>query len=153
MTRYRNLHLDHQLCFALCSATRAITRAYRVRLERIGLTYTQYLAFLALWENDGQTVRGLADRLDLDSATMTPLLKRLERAGLVTRDRSPRDERVVEVHLTDGGRELQHKAAIIQREVAALTGMEPDEFTALRNRLHKLADTVSAAEQSQAVPG
>jgi DNA-binding MarR family transcriptional regulator len=142
------LHLDDQLCFALYHASRALTRAYAPLLEPLGLTYPQYLVLLVLWERDGVPVKALGDRLSLDSGTLTPLLKRLEQQGLVTRTRSEDDERVVQIHLTVTGRALRGKAKKIPMELACSAGYDlasdrsvreiarlRDELTALASRL------------------
>jgi MarR family transcriptional regulator, organic hydroperoxide resistance regulator len=144
--KYENLKLDNQLCFALYSATHALTRAYRNALESTGLTYTQYLVLLALWENENLTVKSVADRLDLDSASLTPILKRLEVAGFLTRQRNKADERVVEIKLTERGHALQDEVTNIQKRVACQTGLPADEFNQLKNSLHKLVETMHANE-------
>jgi MarR family transcriptional regulator, organic hydroperoxide resistance regulator len=144
--KYENLKLDNQLCFALYSATHALTRAYRNALESTGITYTQYLVLLALWENNHLTVKSVADRLDLDSASLTPILKRLEVSGLILRKRSKSDERVVEITLTDKGQALQDEVANIQKRVACQTGLPSDEFEVLKSSLHKLVETMHANE-------
>ena len=144
--KYENLKLDNQLCFALYSATHALTRAYRNALESTGITYTQYLVMLALWENNHLTVKSVADRLDLDSASLTPILKRLEVAGFLTRQRNKADERVVEIALTERGHALQDIVAGIQKQVACQTGLPQDEFEQLKNSLHKLVATMHANE-------
>ena len=146
MMKYENLKLDNQLCFALYSATHALTRAYRNALESTGITYTQYLVMLALWENNQLTVKTVADRLDLDSASLTPILKRLEVAGFLVRQRNKTDERVVEITLTDKGYALQDEVANIQKRVACQTGLPPDEFEVLKSSLHKLVETMHANE-------
>lgn len=143
MSNYENLQLKNQLCFALYAATHAIIRSYRSRLGKVGLTYPQYLVLLVLWETDGMTVKSLAQRLTLDSGTLTPLLKRLENAGLLVRKRSTDDERVVNIFLTDAGRNLQHEVAAMQREVACQTGLSPVEFFALRDSLDRLVETIN----------
>lgn len=140
--RHENLKLDNQLCFALYSATHSLTRAYRNALETTGITYTQYLVMLALWENNQLTVKSVADRLDLDSASLTPILKRLEVAGLLSRQRNKADERVVEITLTDKGHALQDEVANIQKRVACQTGLAHDEFEQLKHSLHKLVETM-----------
>ena len=135
-----SLRLDDQLCFALYAATNAITRAYRAPLQAIGLTYPQYLVMLVLWELPGtHSVKGLADRLDLDSSTLTPLLKRLADAGLVQRQRDSHDERVVRIGLTPQGAALQEQAARIQQGVAGRTRLSATAFQRLREELHQLA--------------
>lgn len=146
MMKYENLKLDNQLCFALYAATHALTRAYRNALENTGITYTQYLVMLALWENNRLTVKSVADRLDLDSASLTPILKRLEAAGFLDRQRNKADERVVEITLTDKGHALQDEVANIQKRVACQTGLPPDEFEVLKSSLHKLVETMHANE-------
>ena len=144
--KYENLKLDNQLCFALYSATHSLTRAYRNALESTGITYTQYLVMLALWENDNLTVKSVAERLDLDSASLTPILKRLEVAGFLTRQRNKSDERVVEIKLTDKGNILQDEVANIQKRVACQTGLPPDEFEKLKHSLHKLVEVMNENE-------
>ena len=144
--KYENLKLDNQLCFALYSATHSLTRAYRNALESTGITYTQYLVMLALWENDNLTVKSVAERLDLDSASLTPILKRLEVAGFLTRQRNKSDERVVEIKLTDKGNILQDEVANIQKRVACQTGLPPDEFEQLKHSLHKLVQVMNENE-------
>ena len=147
MTNYENLLLNNQLCFALYAATNAIIRTYRPKLGRVGLTYPQYLALLVLWETDGMTVKGLAHRLKLDSATITPLLKRLENAGLLTRQRNEKDERVVNIYLTSKGSELKHEVAQMQKEVACQSGLKETEFFELRDTLHRLVEMMSVDQE------
>jgi MarR family transcriptional regulator, organic hydroperoxide resistance regulator len=144
--KYENLKLDNQLCFALYSATHAITRIYRNELESTGITYTQYLVMLALWENNQLTVKSVADKLDLDSASLTPILKRLEVAGFLTRRRNKADERVVEISLTAKGNDLQDEVANIQKRVACQTGLPPDEFNQLKQALNKLVNSLHSNE-------
>ena len=146
---YDNLRLDRQLCFALYAATHAITRAYRTRFSTLGLTYPQYLVLLALWESDGQTVRGLARRLQLDAATLTPLLKRLEESGLIERRRGVPDGRTVQALLTPRGHALRHQVAPLQREVTCQTGLGETDFEALRSTLHRLTGDLSVREHGQ----
>ena len=138
-----SLRLDDQLCFALYAATNVITRAYRAPLARLGLTYPQYLAMLVLWEYGNQTVKGLADRLDLDSSTITPLVKRLAAAGLVHRARDPANQRKLCIQLTSAGRAMQAQAKKIQERVACQTHLRPDEFVALRAQLHRLVTEIN----------
>jgi DNA-binding MarR family transcriptional regulator len=137
------LRLDRQVCFALYSASRAIVRAYGPLLEPLGLTYPQYLTLLVLWETDGISVKQLGERLALDSATLTPLLKRLEQQKLVERRRDQRDERVVRIHLTDKGRALRTKAKQIPTTLACRAGFDPEDKTAI-SRLGKLRDELTA---------
>ncbi len=143
MTAYENLKLDNQLCFALYAATHSLTRAYRNALERSGITYTQYLVMLVLWENNNISVGKIAQRLELDSGTLTPMLKRLETAGLVKRLRSVDDERIVEISLTEAGNALQHEIAQVQHGVACKTGLDIEEYKQLIEALHRLVGTMS----------
>jgi len=143
MAEFENLKLDHQLCFALYAATHALTRAYREVLEPSGLTYTQYLVMLVLWEHDNIPVGDVARRLDLDSATLTPILKRLEAAGLLNRTRKSDDQRVVTITLTSSARELQREVASLQLKVACQTGLDDAEFLALRETLHRLVERMN----------
>ncbi|TCV97119.1 MarR family transcriptional regulator [Luteibacter rhizovicinus] len=132
------LRLDDQLCFALYAASRAMTATYRRLLEELGLTYPQYLAMLVLWERDSLTVGELGEQLLLDSGTLTPLLKRLESAGLVSRVRRPEDERSVLITLTDAGRALRDKANPIPDQLLCQTGMAPEDVIQLREELKTL---------------
>lgn len=132
------LLLDNQLCFALYSASLLMTKLYKPLLDQIGLTYPQYLAMLALWEEDGVTVSTLGARLYLDSGTLTPLLKRLEKAGFLTRERNEEDERQVLIRLTHEGRTLKKRATDIPRKIIAATGANVPEIINLRKRLKKL---------------
>lgn len=132
------LSLDNQLCFALYSSSLLMTKLYKPMLDEIGLTYPQYLAMLALWEEDGVTVSALGNRLYLDSGTLTPLLKRLEKAGLIQRERNAEDERQVLVRLTQAGRALKRQAAAIPKKAAASAGVPVAELIALRKKLQKL---------------
>jgi DNA-binding MarR family transcriptional regulator len=136
------LKLDRQLCFALYSASLAMTRLYQPLLRPLGLTYPQYLAMLVLWEGDGIPVSALGQRLQLDSGTLTPLLKRLEAAGLVQRLRDSADERRVLLHLTPAGRSLKARAARLPPQVAGAAGCGPDDIAALTRRLQQLRDQV-----------
>ncbi len=119
------LALDDQLCFALYAAQRATTRAYAPLLEPLGLTYPQYLVMLVLWEEDGASVRRIGERLALDSGTLTPLLTRLEKEGLVARRRSEEDERVVHIDLTAKGTALRTKAKKVPIALACAMGLDP----------------------------
>lgn len=137
--------LDHQLCFALYSASLAMTKLYKPLLEPLGLTYPQYLVMLVLWQDDGLGVSELGERLQLDSGTLTPLLKRLEAAGLVQRLRDVEDERRVRVQLTAAGRALKARARAVPEAVACASGCRLDELAALTTRLKALRDQVVAA--------
>lgn len=136
------LALANQLCFALYSASHAFTRVYRRHLDPLGLTYPQYLAMLALWEHEDVTVKDLGERLRLDSGTLTPLLKRMEAAGLVARRRDPADERSVRVRLTPEGAALREEGLKVRQKIgAAIAGAVPD-IAALRDEVAKLRDVL-----------
>ncbi|MBA2672527.1 MarR family transcriptional regulator [Ramlibacter sp.] len=132
------LQLDNQLCFALYSASLAMTKLYKPLLAELGLTYPQYLAMLVLWEGDGLAVSELGQRLSLDSGTLTPLLKRLEALGLIGRLRAVDDERRVHIHLTAAGRRLKTRAAKVPGCVLAATGLPLAEVVQLRGRIQEL---------------
>ena len=135
--------LDDQLCFALYAASRAVTARYRPMLDRMGLTYPQYLVMMLLWETDGQTVGQLGARLSLDSGTLSPLLKRLTAAGLVSRHRRVDDERSVSILLTDAGRALQSQALDVSSEMIGALGLEMAEFDHLKDELRALTERVA----------
>ncbi|WP_308188409.1 MarR family winged helix-turn-helix transcriptional regulator [Nocardia australiensis] len=137
-----HLTLDEQLCFQLYAASRAMTATYRPKLEQLGLTYPQYLVMLALWERDGRSVGDLSAALALDSGTLSPLLKRLEAAGLIERRRAAADERRVDIQLTEHGRGLRSRARCIPPEMAEASGLSDDEFTELRKALRRLTDSL-----------
>ena len=137
------LLLDNQLCFALYSASLAMTKLYKPLLDAIGLTYPQYLALLVLWERDGLTVSELGERLSLDSGTLTPLLKRLETAGLVSRLRDTADERHVHIQLTTEGRSLKAHASDIPSCVLQATHCEVAEAVALTRQVQALRDRLT----------
>jgi DNA-binding MarR family transcriptional regulator len=139
------LTLDNQVCFAAVLAARTVVSLYRPILEPLGLTHPQYLVMLALWERDGRSISDLGGALQLEPATLTPLLKRLEAAGLVRRARSDEDERVVRVTLTDAGRALREQAEHVPGRIAARTGMSIAELTQLRDTLHAFVDRIGAA--------
>jgi DNA-binding MarR family transcriptional regulator len=139
------LLLDHQLCFALHSASLTMTRIYKPHLDALGLTYPQYLVLLVLWEGDGIAVSDIGERLFLDSGTLTPLLKRLQAQGLVDRSRDPRDERRVMVRLTQAGRDLKGKAAGIPACILGATGCTVQELTRLADDIKALRRRLSAA--------
>ncbi|CAN7206769.1 MarR family transcriptional regulator [Acidovorax sp. Leaf76] len=134
------LRLDNQVCFALYSASLAMTKLYKPLLEAIGLTYPQYLVMLVLWERDGVTVSELGERLFLDSGTLTPLLKRLEASGLIARLRDVQDERRVRITLTPAGRALRQGAEAIPPCVLESSQCTIPELTALTTELKQLRD-------------
>lgn len=133
-----HLLLDQQFCFALYAASRSITGLYRPLLEPLGLTYPQYLVMLVLWEQDGVTVRELGQRLQLDSGTLTPLLKRLQLAGLVSRQRRAKDEREVDIRLTPAGLALRERASDIPACMAQRLELSLDQMQGLREELKRL---------------
>lgn len=137
--------MDRQLCFALYSASRAMTAAYRPILSELNLTYPQYLVLLVLWEEDRVTVGRLGERLQLDSGTLSPLLKRLEANGFIHRERSQQDERQVEVTLTSAGRKLEAKAQCIPEKLGAQTGITEREAADLRDAIRRLTDALTAS--------
>ena len=141
-----SVDLDDQLCFALYAASRAVTARYRPMLEAIGLTYPQYLVMMLLWEQDNQTVGQLGTRLALDSGTLSPLLKRLTAAGLVTRHRRVEDERSVSIALTDAGPALRERAFAISESMIGAIGFDRGEFHDLMDRLRLLTERVNRGE-------
>lgn len=140
-----SLLLDDQLCFALYAAQRAVTAAYRPLLDDLRLTYPQYLVLLVLWERGESTVKELAGALRLDYGTVSPLLKRLEGAGLVRRERAPEDERSVLVACTGRGEELRERAARVPGALLTTTGLGAQEIARLREELWKLTERAVAA--------
>ncbi len=144
LTSDQALQLDHQLCFALYSASLAMTKLYKPMLDELGLTYPQYLAMLVLWEHDGVAVSELGDRLHLDSGTLTPLLKRLETAELVTRLRDVQDERRVLIRLTAAGRKLKARAARIPGCVLDASQCSVAEAVTLTRQVQALRERLTA---------
>ncbi|MEA9983858.1 MULTISPECIES: MarR family winged helix-turn-helix transcriptional regulator [Subtercola] len=136
------LSLDEQICFALYSASRSITSRYRELLDPLGLTYPQYLVFVVLWHEGALSVSQLGERLALDSGTLSPLLRRLEKSGLIARERGTADERVVMVSLTPSGSDLRAEAAGIPAAICASTGLQLPELQALTQQLASLTDHV-----------
>lgn len=136
------LQLNEHLCFSLYACSRAISRLYRPLLEQMGITYPQYLVLLSLWEGDQRTVKELGELLDLDSGTLTPLLKRMEANELIRRVRSTEDERVVMVLLTEKGLTLKGEADCIPSALLSASGMSNDEVLELNKTIKVLADKV-----------
>ena len=130
------LRLDHQLCFPLYACARKVTQAYTPFLKPLGLTYTQYLVMLVLWESDGLRVTELCERLYLDTGTLTPVLKKMEQAGLLDRRRSVQDERQVEVFLTQAGQDLKEQARNIPFQMARCMSMPQEDAANLYRILH-----------------
>ncbi|AMG57018.1 MarR family winged helix-turn-helix transcriptional regulator [Pantoea vagans] len=137
------LLVDQQLCFALYSANLAMNKVYRQLLSQLDITYPQYLVMLVLWQKDDVTVSEIGEQLFLDSATLTPLLKRLESAGLINRQRTRQDERQVAVTLTEAGRTLQHNAESIPEAVKCATACDDDALLALKLQLDGLRDNLN----------
>lgn len=147
---YEQLKLDNQLCFPVYAASRLITREYQPFLDRLGITYPQYLVFMILWENDRMPVNDIAKKLILNTNTITPLLKRMEQQGFVKRKRSTVDERMVIVQLTAKGRKLQEEASLIPKE---LTGrlvegeLKIDDLVRLKEMLESMIRSLSGQDQ------
>ena len=134
------LKLSDYLCFAVYSANLAFGKAYKPILDKLGLTYTQYITVIALWEDDNQTVSGLGEKLFLESNTLTPILKKLEAMGYLSRQRDQEDERQVRVALTDAGRALREQA--LSMSLVEETGLQPDEFAKIQNAIATLRDNL-----------
>ena len=148
MATLDDLTLDDQLCFALYGASMAIQRAYKPLLDELGITYPQYLVLGALWEEDGQTVGSIARRLDLESSTVTPLLKRLEQAGFVRRERQADDERQVVVRLTKAGLAMRKRSVCLPMRLFQAAGMTPARLVALTREVRAFRDAVASFEAS-----
>lgn len=133
------LKLDNQVCFALVTAARNVVSIYRPILEPLGLTHPQYLVMLALWEQSPRSLGELAEELAMEPATLSPLVKRLEGQGRVTRTRRPEDERVLDIGLTPEGRALREEALEVPRRIMAVTGLGVEELTELRDGLQPFA--------------
>ena len=139
------LRLDRQVCFPLYAASNRLTRAYRPILDRLGLTYAQYLVMLVLWEEAPQSVGSIGARLHLDSGTLTPLLKRMETAGLISRTRDAEDERRVLVDLTDKGRDLRSEAEKVPGALADGLGIDEASVTRLRDQVRGLVEALNGS--------
>ena len=134
------LLLQNQLCFPLYAAAKETVRCYRAFLDPLGLTYTQYIAMMALWENEKMTINQMGKLLYLDSGTLTPMLKKMEQAGLILRTRSATDERNVEITLTEAGWDLREKALDVPSGMAKFVNLDPGEVIQLYHLLYKLLD-------------
>ncbi len=148
---YEQLKLSNQICFPVYAASRLIIREYQPYLEELGITYPQYLVMMVLWEKDNQTVNDIGKKLILNTNTITPLLKRLQKLGFIDRKRSGEDERKVFISLTPTGRDLQHKAAEIpERLVAGLmdSPMKAEDLMALKDHLYQVIDFLSSKKSS-----
>ncbi|WP_429373095.1 MarR family winged helix-turn-helix transcriptional regulator [Paenibacillus sp. DS2015] len=139
---YPQLLLDNQLCFKVYACSREITKLYQPTLDQLGVTYSQYLVLLVLWEHKARTVKELGEALYLDSGTLTPLLKRMQVAGLVHRIRSTEDERKVNITLTDTGWKLQEQALQVPAAISQQTCLSGDEFQSLLSQFNDLLDRV-----------
>jgi DNA-binding MarR family transcriptional regulator len=148
----RRLTLDDQLCFSLYGASLAINRAYKPLLDALEITYPQYLVLSALWEVDGQSVGAIADRLGLDSSNVTPLVKRMEAAGLLSRERNPADERQVVVSLTDHGRDMQARSACLGQTLFQSAGMSVEQLIRLNKDVQAFRDSVARFVGSRPQP-
>ncbi len=149
MPQLKTVPLDSQLCFSLYSTTIAINRTYKPLLDELGITYPQYLVLSALWETDGQTISTIADRLALEPSTITPLVKRLEKAGFLSRRRNPEDEREVKVHLTAKGKGLRNETRCLNDTLLERSGLTVDQIIALNKQIQALREALTrrAAEQ------
>ena len=139
------LNLENQLCFAVYAASHAFTKAYKPLLARLGLTYPQYLVMLVLWQKRSATVSALGQALGLDSGTLSPLLKRLEKTGYVRRERSGEDERQVVVSLTPEGAAAREQALEVMKTIGEATGCSIEEMVSLRDRLNQVRRTLDEA--------
>ena len=146
MQEFDALKLDHQLCFPLYAASREVVRQYHPLLSALDLTYTQYLAMLVLWEDAPCSAKELGNRLYLDSGTLTPLLKKLEAKGYLTRHRSSSDERNLLVSITEEGMKLRESALAIPFQVAQCSTLEPEDAAALAGILHRMMGRMDARE-------
>lgn len=142
--------LDEQLCFALHAASRAMTGCYRPLLDELGLTYTQYAALLVLWEHESVTLGFLCTELQLDTGTLSPLLKRLETQGLITRRRRREDERTVQLTVTEQGTALRDRAAEAQQRVQEATGLPHEELAEMRENLKAMTARLRSAHLAPA---
>ena len=141
--------LDDFLCFAIYSTNLAVNRVYKSLLDELGLTYPQYIVLIALYDEDNQTVGGLGDKLFLDSSTLTPLLKRMEATGHLTRQRNPEDEREVRVRLTPQGRSVREKGIMSRSSLLNSTNFSPTEYEQLREQMVKLRAYLSDAVRAK----
>ncbi len=146
------LKLSDQLCFATYAAAHAFTRVYKPLLDPLGLTYPQYLVMLVLWEQDNITVREIGEKLFLDSGTLTPLLKRLQAAGLVERTRDTKDERQVRITLTQKGTDLHGPVRQVWDQVVCSVGLPSDRLEALKGEIHRLRETLDAGLADASTP-
>ncbi|MCR5792180.1 MAG: MarR family transcriptional regulator [Lachnospiraceae bacterium] len=138
MDKYDTLKLDNQICFPLYACSKEVVRRYKPFLDEIDLTYTQYITMMVLWEHKKMSVKEMGALLYLDSGTLTPVLKKLEKKELITRERSSEDERVLQVQITDKGEQLKDQALVIPEKIAGCVRLEPGEAVELYRLLKKL---------------
>lgn len=144
MGKYDDIKLDNQICFSLYAASREIIKLYKPCLDRYNLTYTQYIAMLVLWEEEKSTVKGIGKRLHLDSGTLTPLLKKIESMGLITRYRDVKDDRVVIVELTEKGRILKDEITCVPCEMVCKLKMPKENLLELKERIDELLNNLES---------
>lgn len=137
-----NLKLENQICFPLYVIAKEITGLYRPFLDELDMTYPQYLVMMVLWEHDGMTVSCIGEKLYLDSGTLTPLLKRLEAKGLITRKRKKEDERVVEICVTEAGKQLKSRACSVPEKIIASTKVDPEDLIRLKESVQNIIKTL-----------
>ncbi|MDQ1096841.1 MULTISPECIES: MarR family winged helix-turn-helix transcriptional regulator [Chryseobacterium] len=142
MESSENLKLENQICFPLYVIAKEITGLYRPFLDELDMTYPQYLVMMVLWEHDGMTVSCIGEKLYLDSGTLTPLLKRLEAKGLITRQRKKEDERVVEVFITEAGQQLKSKACSVPEKIVNSTKVDPEDLMRLKESVQNIIKTL-----------
>lgn len=146
-TNAHNLKLEDHLCFSLYACSRAILRLYRPYLDELHLTYPQYLVLVTLWVKQKSTIKELGEALNLDTGTLTPLLKRMEAAGLVERHRDTVDERIMNIHITNAGKELQKKAACVPQSLLEASGMKQEELNEINTTIKQLLQQLNAASK------
>lgn len=140
---YEGLKLKNQLCFPLYACAKEMSRRYKPYLDKLDLTYTQYIAMMVIWEKKQINVRDLGEQLYLDSGTLTPLLKKLESKGYITRERSKEDERSLNISISEKGEKLKEKAVIVPQKVGSCISLEPDKAIALYKTLYELLDNLT----------
>ena len=140
---YEGLKLKNQLCFPLYACAKEMSRRYKPYLDKLDLTYTQYIAMMVIWEKKQINVRDLGEQLYLDSGTLTPLLKKLESKGYITRERSKEDERSLNISISEKGEKLKEKAVIVPQRVGYCISLEPDKAIALYKTLYELLDNLT----------
>lgn len=140
--KYDSLKLENQLCFPLYAASKEIVRRYKPFLDELDMTYTQYITMMVMWEHKELSVKELGNYLYLDSGTLTPLLKTMEKKGWVERNRSEKDERVLNVTITEAGEQLKEKALAVPEKIACCINLEPEEAVQLYKILHKILEKI-----------